>query len=54
MSGTYLLKRDFILLNLNNISMSGNQTMINCASLKVGIAIIGVQNIDVQNIEITG
>lgn len=34
--------------------MSGNQTMINCASLKVGIAIIGVQNIDVQNIEITG
>ena len=53
LSGTYLLNEDFIIQNLNNFSMSGNHTKIKCANLSVGIAISNVQNIVINNIDIT-
>ena len=51
--GTYLFKNDFILQSLSNVSVSGNHTSIKCANLSVGLAFSNVQNIVIQNINIT-
>ena len=48
--GCYYLKKDFIVQNVSNISIIGNLSTIKCTNLSVGIAIINVTNVVVQNL----
>ena len=54
LTGLYDLQEDFILQNINNITIDGNHSTIKCAQTNssVGIVIFNVTNIVVQNMEI--
>ena len=51
--GWHYLKTDFMVQSVRNISIIGNHSTIQCANSSVGIAIINVTNIVVQNLEIS-
>jgi len=50
--GLYYLSSDLILQNKINISIRGNSSIIKCVNSTMGIAIIEVTNIIMQNIKI--
>ena len=52
--GVHNLKEDFVIQNLNNITVIGNHSTINCANLSVGIAVINVTKIAVHNMKVVG
>ena len=51
--GWYYLATDFIVQNVSDISIIGNHSTIQCTNSSVGIAIINVTNIAIQNLEIS-
>ena len=50
--GYYILHEDFIIEDVMNITIIGNHCTIKCDNSSVGIAIIDVANIVIQNVEI--
>ena len=52
LSATFNLKYDFILQNVKNFAIIGGHTTIQCSNSSVGIVIVNVTNIVVQNIKI--
>ena len=52
--GFYNLKEDFVMQNLSNVTVIGNHSTINCANSSVGIAIINIIRIAVQNMKVVG
>ena len=50
--GVYNLKEDFVLQNLSNITIIGNNSTINCTNSSVGVAVINVTNILIHDINI--
>jgi len=53
-SKIYNLKEDFIIENLNNVTVIGNYSIIRCVNSSVSIAVINVTTFVLQNTEIVG
>ena len=51
-SGLYYLKKNLVLQNVKYVSIIGSQSIFKCANSSVGITLIRVTNIVVQNIKI--